>query len=68
MNYFDYQKAGREAGIPADKLDRLAELCRREEPHDPMLAELHAMRTCMAIKNGRITTEEALAEAQKLAA
>jgi len=68
MRYFDYEKAGREAGIPADKLDRLAELCRLEEPHDPMLAELHTMRECMAIKNGRITIEEALAEAQYLAA
>jgi hypothetical protein len=33
-----------------------------------MLAELHTMRTCMAIKMGRITIEEALAEFQKLAA
>jgi hypothetical protein len=68
MIYFDYRKAGREAGIPADKLDQLAELCRLEEPHDPMLAELHTMRACMAIQHGRITIEEALAEAQKLAA
>jgi hypothetical protein len=68
MRYFDYEKAGREAGIPADKLSQLAELCRREEPNDPMLAELHTMRACMAINNGRITIEEALAEAQKLAA
>jgi len=67
MSYFDYEKAGREAGIPADQLVRLAELCRREEPHDPMMAELHTMRACMAIKHGRITIEEALAEAQKLA-
>jgi hypothetical protein len=68
MRYFDYQKTGREAGIPADKLDQLVQLFRLEEPHDPMLAELHAMRACMAIKNGRVTIEEALAEAQKLAA
>jgi hypothetical protein len=68
MIYFDCQKAGREAGIPADELDQLAELCRLEEPHDPMLAELHTMRSCMAIQQGRITIEEALAEARKLAA
>ncbi|HXR07521.1 MAG TPA: hypothetical protein VN765_09340 [Candidatus Acidoferrum sp.] len=68
MRHFDYQTAGREAGIPDDKLEKLAELCRLEEPNDAMLAELHAMRTCMAIKKGRITVEEALAEAQKLAA
>jgi len=68
MRYFDYEKAGREAGIPADQIERLAELCRREEPHDAMLSELHAMRACMAIKNGRLTIEEALADTQKLAA
>ena len=68
MRYFDYEKVGREAGIPGDKLECLAELFRIEEPHDPMLAELHTLRTCMAIKNGRLTIEEALAEAQKLAA
>lgn len=68
MRYFDYVKAGQEAGIPADKLDRLAELFRLEEPLDPMLAELHTMRTCMAIKAGRVTLEEALAEAKELAA
>ncbi len=68
MFYFDYQKAGCEAGISSDKLERLAELCKIEEPNDPMLAELHIMRACMAIKKGRLTIEEALAEARKLAA
>jgi len=68
MRYFDHQKAGREAGIPADKLDQLVELFRLEEPHDPMLAELHSVRAFMAIKNGRVTIDAALAEAQKLAA
>ena len=68
MRYFDYEEAGREAEIPADKIERLAELFRLEEPNDPMLAELHAMRACMAIKNGRLTLEEALADARMLAA
>lgn len=68
MRYFDYEKASREAGIPAAKLDLLAALFRLEEPNDPLLAELHTLRTCMAIKHKRITIEEALAEAQKLAA
>ena len=68
MRYFDYEKAGHEAGIPADTLDRLAEFFRIEEPHDQMLAELHTLRACMAIKNGRVTIEEALKEAQKPAA
>jgi hypothetical protein len=68
MIYFDYQKVGREAGIPVDKLERLAEMCKIEEPNDPMLAELHTMRACMAIKKGRISIEEALSESRKLAA
>ena len=68
MRYFDYEKIASEAGIPADKLERLARLFANEEPHDPMLAELHTMRACMAIKEGRLTIEEALAEAQVLAA
>jgi hypothetical protein len=68
MHYFDYEKIAREAGIPADKLERLAKLFADEEAHDPMLAELHTMRACMAIKDGRLTIDEALAEAQALAA
>ncbi|MGD1085366.1 MAG: hypothetical protein ABSA47_11550 [Verrucomicrobiota bacterium] len=68
MRYFDFEKAGREAGISDDELNRLARLFTLEEPHDPMLAELHTLRACMAIKNGRTTIEEALAEAAKLAA
>jgi hypothetical protein len=68
MHYFDYEEAGREAGVPRDQIAQLAELCRREEPHDAMLAELHTLRACMAIKNGRLTIAEALADAQKLAA
>jgi hypothetical protein len=39
-----------------------------DEPHDPMLAELHILRACMAIKNGRLTVEEALNQARQLAA
>ena len=39
-----------------------------EEPNDPMLAELHTMRACMAIKAGRLTLEEALGEIPALAA
>lgn len=44
MRYFDYEKIAREAGIPADKLARLAKLFADEEAHDPMLAELHTLR------------------------
>jgi hypothetical protein len=68
MNYFDYEAVAHEAGIPQDKLDQLARFFTQEEPHDPMLAELHTLRACMAVKDGRLTIEEALDEARLLAA
>ena len=68
MRYFDYETIARDTGIPSDKLARLVELFAEEEPHDPMLAELHTMRACMAIKEGRLSLEEALAEARALTA
>ena len=68
MRYFDYETIARQAGIPADKLARLAKSFAEEEPNDSMLAELHTMRACMAIKDGRLSLEEALNESHKLAA
>jgi hypothetical protein len=68
MYYFDYETVAREAGIPADKMEQLAKLFMLEEPHDAMLAELHILRACMAIKNGRLTLAAALNEARTLAA
>jgi hypothetical protein len=68
MNYFDYETVAHEAGIPADRLEQLAKLFTQEEPHDPMLAELHTLRACMAVRDGRLTIEEALEEARLLAA
>jgi hypothetical protein len=68
MRYFDYEIVAREAGIPADKIEQLMESFTHEEPHDLMLAELHILRACMAIKNGRLSLEAALNEARKLAA
>ncbi len=68
MQYFDAETVAREAGISADQYQRLAKLFAEDEPNDPMLAELHTVRACMAIKDGRLTIQEALADAQKLAA
>jgi hypothetical protein len=68
MRYFDYETIARQAGIPADKLALLAKSFAEEEPNDPMLAELHIMRACMAIKTGRLTIEEALEDLHALAA
>jgi hypothetical protein len=68
MRYFDYETVAREAGIASDKLDQLVNLFTLEEPNDSMLAELHILRACMAIRAGRLTLEEALRDARKLAA
>ena len=68
MRYFDYETIARQAGIPAEKLARLAKSFAEEEPNDPMLAELHTVRACMAIQQGRLTIEEALDELHALAA
>jgi hypothetical protein len=66
MNYFDYETLALGAGIPHDKLDQLAKLFAQEEPNDPMLAELHTLRACMAIKEGRLNIDQALGEARSL--
>jgi hypothetical protein len=68
MHYFDYETVAGEARIPADKMEQLVRAFNREEPHDAMLAELHILRACMAIKNGRLTVDQALVEARKIAA
>ncbi len=68
MRYFDYQAVAHEAGIADDKLDQLVKLFTLDEPNDPMLAELHILRACMAIKTGRLTVSDALKDIQRLAA
>jgi hypothetical protein len=68
MHYFDYETIARDAGISAGKLEQLVKLFSLEEPHDAMLAELHILRACMAIKSGRLTLDAALNEARNLAA
>jgi hypothetical protein len=60
MKYFDYESVAREAKIPEEKLRKLVNLIRREFPHDPMMAELHALRACLAIRDGHIQIDEAL--------
>ena len=60
MKYFDYESVGREAKIPDGKLKKLVKLSRQEFSHDPMMAELHALRTCLAIRDGHIQIDDAL--------
>ncbi len=60
MRYFDYEKAARDAKIPADKLEALRRIVREEFPRDEMMYELHLLRVCMAIKDGLVCIEDAI--------
>ena len=60
MKYFDYQSVAREAKIPETKLRKLVDLIEKEFPNDPMMAELHALRACQAIRDGHIQIDDAL--------
>jgi hypothetical protein len=60
VTYFDYEEVAREADIPAEKLEELRHLIKKEFPRDEMMYELHLLRACMAIKNGVLTIHEAL--------
>ena len=68
MDYYDYQTVADEAGIPADKMAELVRLVQADYPHDPMMCELHILRACLAIRDGRITLAEALANPPTVAA
>ena len=60
MRYFDYEKVAGEANIPPDKLTELCKRVREEFPQDDMMYELHLLRTCMAIKEGVVTIDDAV--------
>jgi len=68
MEYFDYKSVATEAKIPAIKLKALVNLLSSEYPNDLMMLELHVLRACRAIRDGRLTLEEALAAPSALAA
>ena len=58
MQYFDYESVAEEAGIPREKLDLICEMLRREYPDDDVLYELHVLRACNSVKDGRSTVEQ----------
>ncbi len=60
MKYFDYESVAREAKIPEEKLRKLVNLIRQEFPHDPMMAELHMLRACLAVRDGHVQIDDAL--------
>ncbi len=60
MHHFDVETPARRAHISPEKLDELRHIVRQEFPKDEMMYELHPLRTCMAIRDGVLTVEEAL--------
>ena len=60
MKYFDYKAAAKKAGLSPTQLNRLRGGIRREFPRDNMQFELHVLRTCMAIRDGKVTIQDAL--------
>jgi len=60
MQYFDYKAVAREAKIPPEKMEKLLALVRQEFPNDTLMYELHALRVCMAIKDGYIDVDDVL--------
>ncbi|HEY3320964.1 MAG TPA: hypothetical protein VGP72_10905 [Planctomycetota bacterium] len=67
MHYFDYEQVAKEANISPEKLAIICERLRQEYPHDEMMYELHVLRACNSVKDGRITLEELLKPEQATA-
>jgi len=60
MRYFDYEQTAREAGIPEQDLAAIVQAMRREFPDDDMMWELHVLRACIAVRDGKVELEEVL--------
>lgn len=62
MRYFDYETTARDARIDPDKLEALRLICRKQFPGDEMMSELHLLRICRAISEGRCSIDDVSAE------
>ena len=62
MRCFDYESAAKEISMTEPQLKGLCRKVREEFPDDEMLFELHVLRACMAIRDVRLTVEEAVGE------
>jgi hypothetical protein len=57
---FDYTTAAHRAGIPRDKLERLAAIMRAEFPDDETMAELHILRAILTVERGEASLDDIL--------
>jgi hypothetical protein len=62
MEYFDYESIAREAQLSAEQLRHICKAVRRDYPDDQMLFELHVLRACSAIRDGRATYEQVVGD------
>jgi hypothetical protein len=60
MRHFDYEQTAREAGIPENDLAAIRQAMRVEFPDDDMMWELHVLRACLAVRDGKVALEEVL--------
>ena len=60
MQYYDYESVARQASLNPDEVDRLRRAVREDYPNDDMLFELHMLRACRAIAEGRVKLVEIL--------
>jgi len=66
MEIFDLEEVKRESGLSAHQFAQLEELVRVEFGRDEMMFELHLVRTIKALKEGRVTLEEALSQSARV--
>ncbi len=64
-HYFSYPQAATEAGINAEQLTVIEKMFRMDYPEDDMLFELHMLRVCHAVKDGRASLDVILREARE---
>ena len=64
-HHFSYQQAATEASINAEQLAMIEKMFRIDYPDDDMLFELHILRVCHAVRDGRGSLDVILREARE---
>jgi len=60
MRYFDYEQTALEAGISDVELESIKQALRSEFPDDDMMWELHLLRVCLSVRDGKVGLKEVL--------
>lgn len=61
--HFDWRPIAQEVGLSPQDLTRLIRLYEAEYPDDLLLRELHILRACRAMRDGRTTLHDLLKQA-----